>query len=110
MENATMASAKGPAHALVVDEDQKLAAMLEAQLQDANFRVTVLQRGWDALHVMGLDDAKAPQQPVVPDLVVIEAALPDRKGFEVLGRMRQTEATQGVPVILMSKPGAQVPE
>ncbi len=99
-----------PFHALVVDEDSRLAAQLEALLQDANFKVTVAGKAWDGLLLMGLLEADPSRTPLVPDLVVIESALSDRMGFEVVGRMRQAEHTREVPVILLSKQGAAVPE
>ena len=97
-------------HALVLDEDKKLAAQLEALLEDANFSVTVGAKAWDGLLLMGLLEGKPAQTPLVPDLLVVESSLPDRKGFEVLGRVRQAEHTQRVPVILMARDGVQIPE
>jgi len=106
----TAPAGKGPAHALVLDDDKKLAAQLEALLEDANFKVTVGAKAWDGLLLMGLLDAKPAQPPIVPDLLIVDALLPDRKGFEVLGRVRQAEHTQRVPIILMAGPEAKVPE
>lgn len=97
-------------HALVLDEDKKLAAQLEALLEDANFKVTVGAKGWDGLLIMGLLDGQPQQAALVPDLLIVESSLPDRKGFEILGRVRQAEHTQRVPVILMARDGVQIPE
>lgn len=85
-------SEKNP-HILVIDDDWMNREVIEAHLQIENYQVSTATTGQE-----GLDFAFT--NPI--DLVILDALLPDRSGFEVCARLKSHEATQFVPVIMVT--------
>ena len=79
---------------LIVDDEQDLAEILEYNLQREGFRTRVAHGGREALASAELDPA--------PDLVILDLMLPDLSGTEVCKRLRQTERTRQVPVVMLT--------
>lgn len=44
----------------------------------------------------------AAMEKELPDLVLLDVMLPEQDGFAVLGRLRSTPATEGIPVIMLT--------
>jgi two-component system KDP operon response regulator KdpE len=77
-------------HILVIDDEYQILRALRTILTEKNFRVTVANRGEEAL-------ALAAANP--PDLIILDLGLPDMDGIEVCARLR--EWTQ-IPIIILS--------
>jgi DNA-binding response OmpR family regulator len=78
---------------LLVDDDRDLAAYLCARLEGAGFGVTVVG---DAPGARGALDEDA------YDLVVLDTAMPDGAGFDLLRRISTDRRTSSVPVIVVT--------
>jgi DNA-binding response OmpR family regulator len=79
-----------PASVLLVEDEENLASLVQAYLQQEGYRVRVTGSGADALQV--LDD-----EPV--RLVLLDLTLPDIDGLEVCRRIRQRSS---VPVVMLT--------
>jgi two-component system, OmpR family, response regulator len=76
---------------LVVDDDPRMAELLETTLNLAGYTVTTAGQGTEALRV---------HHRVRPDLLVLDVMLPDMDGFTVCRRL--AEAGERVPVLLLT--------
>jgi CheY-like chemotaxis protein len=79
--------------ALVVDDEEDLAAAVEILLQRAGFRTWKVHDGKAGL---------AAAQELQPDLVLLDYELPELDGLQVIERLRADPATQGIPILLNS--------
>lgn len=82
---------------LLVEHEGPVRTYLEQQLADDGFEVLAAERGGAALDLA--EEAK-------PDLVLLDAVLPDASGFELCSRLREGEPgrrwNRDVPVIMVS--------
>ena len=82
---------------LVVEQEEPIRAFLEQQLTEDGFEVLSAEEGRKALEL--LERAR-------PDLVLLDAVLPDASGFAVCERLRSGEPgrswNRNVPVIMVS--------
>jgi CheY-like chemotaxis protein len=78
---------------LVVDHDQASREMLVRTLSVQGFAVDTAKNGRQALTILGEEDF---------DLVLLDAAMPEMDGFEVLRRMKADSAIQHIPVFMMT--------
>jgi DNA-binding response OmpR family regulator len=82
---------------LVVEHEEPTRAFLEQQLTDDGFDVLSAEEARKALELV---------ERAHPDLVLLDAVLPDVSGFEVCSRLRQGEPgrswNRDVPVIMVS--------
>ena len=79
--------------ALVVEDDDKAAALIRVQLEAEGFRVLGAASAESALLL-------AVQQPL--SLITLDILLPEMDGWEFLARIRQEPALQRVPVVIVS--------
>ncbi|HEY7197970.1 MAG TPA: response regulator transcription factor [Gaiellaceae bacterium] len=83
---------------LVVEKEEPVRSFLEQQLADDGFDVLATERGLHALDL--LESAR-------PDLVLLDAVLPDGSGFEVVSRLREGAPgrawNRDVPVIMVTE-------
>jgi len=88
---------------LLVENEGPVRAYLEQQLSDDGFEVLAADRTTQALDLA---------EEVKPDLVLLDAVLPDASGFELCGRLREGEPgrrwNRDVPVIMVSSRGDPV--
>jgi signal transduction histidine kinase/CheY-like chemotaxis protein len=85
---------------LVVDSDTKTAERYRQLLEPDGFRV------------IAANDAATGRQRAIeehPDLILLDALLPDVDGFELSANLRQDPATAGIPIWLTA-PGAMAQE
>jgi DNA-binding response OmpR family regulator len=82
---------------LLIENEGPVRAFLEQQLTDDGFEVLSAGRAGDALELV---------ERSRPDLVLLDAVLPDASGFEVCSRLR--EGRRDVPVIIVSARGEAV--
>jgi DNA-binding response OmpR family regulator len=82
---------------LLVENEAPTRAFLEQQLADDGFEVLAAERARQALELV---------EVARPDLVLLDAVLPDESGFDVCARLRQGEPgrawNRNVPVIMVS--------
>lgn len=78
---------------LIVDDDRRNLKLLGALLAPLNAEVIKATNGTDALHVLNR---------VEVDLVLLDVMMPDMDGFEVCYRLKGSEATRMIPVILVT--------
>jgi two-component system alkaline phosphatase synthesis response regulator PhoP len=78
---------------LVVDDDQDIRELIACKLREERYDVRSASDGETALASMLL---------VVPDLVILDIAMPKRSGLEVLKMLRARRETAAVPVILVT--------
>ena len=86
--------------ALVVDADPQAAERYRQLLEPDGFRV------------ISASDAATGRQRAIdeqPDLILLDALLPDVDGFELSSRLRQDPATSGIPIWLTA-PGGMAQE
>jgi DNA-binding response OmpR family regulator len=79
---------------LVVDDDQKIAALVEMYLSRAGYRVAVANDGIAAVRLL---------REMEPDLVVLDLMLPELDGMAV-ARVAREEAR--VPIVMLSALGS----
>ncbi len=83
---------------LVVEQEERVRAFLEQQLADDGFDVLATERGRRVLELV---------ERARPDLVLLDAVLPDASGFELCARLREGEPgrswNRDVPVIIVSE-------
>ena len=84
-------STKGPARALVVEDDPAISELLALVLKYEGWQVSVAHTGAAAI-----TEASASR----PDAVLLDVALPDMDGFEVLRRLRAD--ARELPVIFVT--------
>jgi DNA-binding response OmpR family regulator len=78
---------------LVVDDDPLIRTLVEHKLRQRGFDVISAGSGEE-----GLRQATAKR----PDLIVLDAMMPELDGFEVLHRLKQDAGTAGIPVIMLT--------
>ena len=82
------------AHVLVVDDDQRLRALLHRYLSEQGFRVTVAA---DAV------DARAHLGAIQPDCIVLDVSMPGEDGVALTRALRA--AHSDVPILLLTARG-----
>jgi DNA-binding response OmpR family regulator len=78
---------------LVADDEPMLVRLLERKLSKSGFRVISAPDGESALAL--IEEKK-------PDLVVLDAMMPGIDGFAVVRRLKQSEATRSIPIIMLT--------
>ena len=81
---------------LIVNNEPEITNTLSTILRPRNFQVSAASGGTEGL-------AKAKDER--PDLILLEAALPDIDGYEVCVKLRSDKATRNIPVIMISDNG-----
>jgi DNA-binding response OmpR family regulator len=78
---------------LVVDDAPDALAMLTDALEPAGFTVLAATSGGQALAIASR---------VTPDIILLDAVMPEMDGFEACRQIKATAAIAGVPVIFMT--------
>ena len=78
---------------LIVDDDSTLRAALERYLKDRGFAVRCAASGKEGLESFTQDP---------PDLIVSDVVMPEMDGYELCGRVRESEVGQLIPFIFLS--------
>jgi DNA-binding response OmpR family regulator len=79
---------------LVVDDDLAMSALIELHLQRAGHSVQVANSARDAMAL-----AAAPE---TPEVVVLDVAMPDMSGFELLRGLRRIDELASVRAVFLS--------
>ena len=81
------------ARILVVDDEPQNIRLLQIRLQAAGYTVLTATSGQAALELVQAD---------APDLILLDIMMPGANGFEVCQRIRAEEATQFIPVVMVT--------
>lgn len=85
---------------LAADDDERILGLVVYRLEQSGFRVITAPDGEEALRL-----ALAER----PALAIIDVMMPKVDGYEFTERMRSTEETKGMPIILLTA-RVQVPD
>ncbi len=77
---------------LVIEDEEKIARVLQLELEHEGYRVTLATDGTTGLLLLG--------SPIAHDLILLDILLPDIFGLEVLHRIRMTN--QHIPIIILT--------
>jgi CheY-like chemotaxis protein len=78
---------------LIVDDEPEICSLLATALQKAGYRVATANRGLEALEKV---------KSFEPELVVLDAMLPEVHGFEICRKIRNSRRFGHVPVVMIS--------
>jgi two-component system phosphate regulon response regulator PhoB len=87
------------AHILVVEDEAALAELIRYNLAAQGLRVSIAGSGEDA-------EVLVAEEPF--DLVILDWMLPGLSGLEFCRRLRKREATQAIPIIMLTARGEEV--
>ena len=78
---------------MVVDDNSLNRSLMEAMLTSAGYGVTLCESGDACLEAV---------RENAPDIILVDAMLPDLKGFQVLRQLKADETTLMIPVIMVT--------
>ncbi|MBK1837631.1 response regulator [Azospirillum sp. YIM B02556] len=78
---------------LVVDDEPSIVLSLQVLMQRAGFDVRVARDGDEALHSV---------ENFTPDLILLDAMMPKRDGFDVCQTLRSNPAWKTLPIIMLT--------
>ena len=78
---------------LIVDDEDDIRRLLKRVLVDRGYRVVEADRGTTALRLV---------KEHVPDLIVLDAMLPELHGFEICRRIKGSQKYGQIPIIMIS--------
>lgn len=78
---------------LIVDDDHDILEVVSMLLRRNDYNVMTISRG---IYITGSI------QTFSPDLILLDVALAGEDGREICSRLKKTEATKDIPVILFS--------
>jgi len=81
------------AHILIIEDDERLSAMVAQYLQEAGFRVSARAEGGEGMALLERDPF---------DALILDLMLPDLDGFEVCRRVR---ARSDIPILMLTARG-----
>ena len=83
---------------LVVDDVPASMDVLVQALTRTNFRVLIAENGQQALEVL----QRAYSQQILPDIILLDVAMPGMDGFETCRQMKATPALAHIPVLFVT--------
>jgi CheY-like chemotaxis protein len=78
---------------LVVDDEEDIRRLLKRLLADRGYRVLEADRGLLALRLV---------KEHVPDLIILDAMLPELHGFDIARRIKGSEKYGHIPIVMIS--------
>jgi signal transduction histidine kinase/CheY-like chemotaxis protein len=76
---------------LLIDDDEASRYLVKSALGRSDFRIVEASGGQEGLR-------KA--REVVPELIILDLSMPDLSGFDVLAKLKESERTSAIPVII----------
>ena len=83
----------GGASILIIDDDPVIHVLFRSVLEPAGYDLVFATTGRQ-----GIDAARGVQ----PTLILLDYSLPDLQGGEVFDRLREEDATRGLPVVFVT--------
>lgn len=87
------------AHIIVIEDEVDLQSVLEYNLKQAGYSVTLAGRGQEGLRLA---------QQHIPDLILLDLMLPDVSGMDVCRTLKSQAATKAVPIIMVTARGEEI--
>lgn len=84
---------------LLVEDDPGIAGLVRFRLEREGYQVRHAADGEQAV--------KELENPVVPDLILMDVMLPYRNGYELLAEIRARPALAQVPVLMLTSRGRE---
>lgn len=84
---------------LVIEDERDMADLLAYNLEKEGYRPILAMTGLE-----GLESAMRE----LPDLILLDLMLPGMMGTEVCRRLRQSERTRGIPVLMLTAKGDEM--
>lgn len=84
---------------LVADDEPSILLSIQFVLQKAGYAVRVARDGNEALKSV---------EEAVPDLVILDAMMPGRSGYDVCQLLRAQPDCQSVPIIMLTAKGRDI--
>lgn len=78
---------------LIVEDDEFLQGLEATKIKNSGYEVLSAQTGEDAM--------KKIMEPNI-DIILLDLLLPNFDGFEILKKIKETESTKNIPVIIFS--------
>ena len=81
---------------LVIDDELALVDMLKMRLEASHYEV-----------ITALDGKTGLERAIkeVPNLIILDIAMPELDGFEVLEQLKKNEKTRSIPVLMLTAKG-----
>ena len=93
--------ASGVRRVLVVDDDPAMRRFLEIVLRRAGFDVAAAENGAAAVAAL-VPRSPGSSPPVRADAVLLDAMLPDIRGYDLARRLVEEPATAGLPICFLT--------
>ena len=84
---------------LVVDDDAELTQLLQFNLERQGCEILIAHDGIEGLRLARTE---------IPDLILLDLMLPDIPGTEVCKQLKETAATKGINVIMLTARGEEI--
>jgi two-component system, OmpR family, alkaline phosphatase synthesis response regulator PhoP len=78
---------------LVVDDEEDILELIQYNLEKEGYAVRAVKTGEECLSIVG---------KLAPDIVVLDLMLPGLDGLEVCKRLKQSEASRSIPVLMLT--------
>lgn len=92
-----MKKKRKPKSILIVEDDYPILELYEHILREEGYEVMTAETGEEGLRVAKLE----------PDLILLDIMLPIIDGIEVLKRLKSSDKTKHIPVILLTNLGQE---
>lgn len=86
---------------LVADDEPHILTSVKLVLEEEGYRVLTATDGLETLKV-------ALNEPI--DLIILDIKMPKMSGHEVFRRLKSNQASQNIPVIILTAIGQEIPE
>jgi two-component system, OmpR family, phosphate regulon response regulator PhoB len=87
------------AHIIVIEDEVDLQSVLEYNLMQAGYSVSLAGRGQDGIRLA---------EQHIPDLILLDLMLPDISGVDVCRKLRSQASTKGIPIIMVTARGEEI--
>lgn len=79
---------------LLVDDSEAFCKMVKARLERSNgFKIITAFSGKDGIKIA---------RKIKPDLILLDVTMPHMDGLEVLEKIKESEATMAIPVVMLT--------
>ena len=78
---------------LIVDDNKKNLQVLGNVLHEEGYKIAVAQDGYQAVKLA---------EKIIPGLILLDIMMPGIDGLEVLNRLKKSQKTQNIPVIMLT--------
>jgi two-component system, OmpR family, phosphate regulon response regulator PhoB len=87
------------AHIIVIEDEVDLQSVLEYNLTQAGYSVSLAGRGREGIRLV---------EQHIPDLVLLDLMLPDISGVDVCRKLKSQANTKAVPLIMVTARGEEI--